>query len=69
MDSHTHSGFMEIFSRNTASTIEPKYSDDEIVEALNIANAIGLLSALEISHLAGSKELVESFLQKLEKSA
>jgi hypothetical protein len=69
MDSYTLSGFMEIFSRNTAFTIEPKYSEDEILEALNFANGIGLFSALEISHLAGSKQLAESFLEKLEKSA
>ena len=64
MNSYTHSGFMQIVRRNTASTIEPNYTEDEILEALNFANAIGLLSALEISHLARSEELANSILEQ-----
>jgi hypothetical protein len=64
MNSYTHSGFMQISRRNTASTIEPNYTEDEILEALNFANAIGLLSALEISHLAKSEALAKSILEK-----
>jgi hypothetical protein len=66
MNSYTHSGFMQIVRRNTASTIEPNYTEDEILEALNFANAVGLLSALEISHLASSEELANSILEKAE---
>jgi hypothetical protein len=66
MNSYTHSGFMQIVRRNTASTIEPNYTEDEILEALNFANAIGLLSALEISHLASSEKLANSILEKAE---
>jgi hypothetical protein len=66
MNSYTHSGFMQVVRRNTASTIEPNYTEDEILEALNFANAIGLLSALEISHLARSEELANSILEKAE---
>ena len=66
MNSYTHSGFIQIVRRNTASTIEPNYTEDEILEALNFVNAIGLLSALEISHLARSEELANSILEKAE---
>jgi hypothetical protein len=66
MNSYTHSGFMQVVRRNTASTIEPNYTEDEILEALNFANAIGLLSALEISYLSGSKQLASSILKKAE---
>jgi len=64
MNSYTHTGFMQIVRRNTASAIEPNYTEGEILEALNFANAIGLLSALEISHLAGSEELANSILEQ-----
>jgi hypothetical protein len=64
MNSYTHSGFMQIARRNTESTIEPNYSEDEIIEVLNFANAMGLLSALEISLLAGSEQLANSILEK-----
>lgn len=66
MNSYTHTGFMQIVRRNTASAIEPNYTEDEILEVLNFANAIGLLSALEISHLSRSKELANSILEKAE---
>ena len=66
MNSYTHTGFMQIVRRNTASAIEPNYAEDEIIEALNFANAIGLLSALEISHLAKSTEFANSILEKAE---
>jgi hypothetical protein len=66
MNSYTHSGFMQIARRNTESTIEPNYGEDEILEALNFANAMGLLSALEISLLAGSKQRANSILEKAE---
>ena len=66
MNSYTHSGFMQIARRNTESTIEPNYSEDEILEALNFANAMGLLSAIEISLLAGNEPLANSILEKAE---
>ncbi len=66
MNSFTHSGFMQIARRNTASTIEPNYTEDEIVEAVNFAIAIGLLSAIETAHLAKSEGLMNSVLEKVE---
>jgi len=64
MNSYTHSGFMQIARRNTASTIEPNYSEDEILEAINFANAVGLLTAFESSLLAGDGQLANSILEK-----
>jgi hypothetical protein len=66
MNSYTHSGFMQITRRNTASTIEPNYTEDEIAEVLNFTTAIGLLSALEIAYLAKSEGLMNSILEKAE---
>ncbi len=66
MNSYTHSGFMQIARRNTASTIEPNYTEEEILEALNFSAAVGLLSALEIAHIGKSEGLMKSILEKAE---
>jgi hypothetical protein len=66
MNSYTHSGFMQIARRNTASTIEPNYTEEEVLEALNFSAAIGLLSALEIANLAKNEGLMNSILEKAE---
>jgi hypothetical protein len=44
---------------------EPNYyTEEEINEVLNIANALGMLSALQISLLAGKLELANGMLEK-----
>jgi hypothetical protein len=65
MNSFTHSGFSQIIRRNTDSTIEPNYEIQEIEEAINFTNAIGLLSYLEISFLAKKAEFSIEILEKI----
>jgi len=65
MNSFTHSGFNQIVRRNTTSTIEPNYEEEEIEEAISFTNAIGLLSCLEISFLAKKNELSIEILEKI----
>lgn len=65
MNSFTHSGFNQIVRRNTKSTVEPNYEVEEIEEAINFTNAIGLLSCLEISFLAKKEKLSIEILEKI----
>ena len=65
MNSFTHSGFIQIIQRNTKSTIEPNYEIEEIEEAINFTNAIGLLSCLEISFLSKKEKLSIEILEKV----
>lgn len=64
MNSFTHSGYLQAVRRNKEETIEPNYTDVEIIELLNIANALGMLSALQIALLADKKELANGMLEK-----
>jgi hypothetical protein len=64
MNSYTHSGSLQVLRRNSAETIEPHSAEDEIVEVLNFANAVGLLSAVESALLSGSTELANSIRDK-----
>jgi len=63
MNSFTHCGFHQVARRNTEESIEPDYPEDEVVEALNFATAIGLLSALQIAHLANDELLANEVFQ------
>ena len=64
MNSFTHSGYLQAVRRNKEETIEPNYNDEEIIELLNVANALGMLSALQLALLAGKKELANEMLKK-----
>tara|TARA_R110002073_G_scaffold21168_1_gene75004 strand:- start:132 stop:710 length:579 start_codon:yes stop_codon:yes gene_type:complete len=57
MCSFIHTGFLQVVRRNRETTVEPDYNDDEVIEALGFANAIALLAALEIAHIAGAERL------------
>ena len=64
MNSFTHSGYLQAVRRNTEFSIEPNYTEEEITELVNIAHAIGMLSALQISLMAGKNELAIEMLEK-----
>jgi len=66
MNSFTHSGFNQVVRRNTNSTIEPNYPVEEVEEAINFANAIGLLSYLGMSFLSKKNELSIEILKKID---
>ncbi|MBU2591062.1 MAG: hypothetical protein KKC21_03470 [Nitrospinae bacterium] len=66
MNSYTHSGFLQVVRRSKEKTIEPDYSEDEILEVLDNANAIGMLSAMQIASMADNYELANELLDKVE---
>jgi len=65
MNSYTHSGYLQSVRRNKEETIEPNYTAEEIIEVLNIANALGMLSALQVALLANKQELANGLLENL----
>ena len=64
MNSYTHSGFLQTVRRNTEEAIEANYTEEEITEVLNMANALGLLSALHIAIMADDNVLANAILEK-----
>ena len=64
MNSYTHSGYLQSVRRNKTDTIEPNYDTEEIIEVLGFANAIGMLSALQIALLAGNEKFAMDLLEK-----
>jgi len=65
MNSFTHTGFDQVVRRNTADSIEPNYDNNEILEALGFANALGLLSVMEIAQIGNNEALANEVLEKI----
>lgn len=63
-NSFTHSGFFQIVRSNTPETIEPNYDEEEILGALGYADAVALLSALQIAFFAGNEEFIKELAEK-----
>jgi hypothetical protein len=64
MNSFTHCGYLQAARRNKEESIEPNYTEKEIIELLNITNALGMLSALQIVLMADKKELASKMIEK-----
>lgn len=60
----THTGFQQVTRRYTGPNLTPNYPDEEIVQALRFASAIGLLAAVELAVLSGNTELAEATLAR-----
>lgn len=65
MNGFVHSGYEQIARHQTEGTIEPNYDGDEIVEAINFATAIALLSAVAMADLANTPQLAADVLEKI----
>lgn len=64
MNSFTHTGFAQVVRRNKEGTIEPNYGEAELLQALDFANGIALMAAVEIAHLANDDALANELLEK-----
>jgi hypothetical protein len=64
MNDFTHSGYIHAMHRNQEATIEPNYSEEEILEVMRFANAVGLLSSFEAACLAENNKLAANILAK-----
>ena len=67
MNSYTHTGYLQVVRRQTETSIEPNYDDDEILEAVNVANACGCLAAISICDLTNNGVLANTILDKFKK--
>ena len=69
MNSFTHTGFSQVVRRNKAGTIEPNYDEGELLEIVNFASGFGIMSAVEIAHLANNDVLANALLVKAKEIA
>ena len=64
MNSFTHSGFFQVVRRNTDSTIEPNYSDKELIDALETADSFAILTAIAIADMGKNQNLALEVFEK-----
>lgn len=64
MNSFKHTGFYQVVRRNKASEIAPNYSEEEILDGLESANAFAILTAIAIATLAKDEHLAYSVYER-----
>ena len=67
MCAYTHTGGLQIQRWQTESSVEPKYSNDEVEEVLAFSNLFASLSAVEMVGISGSGERFETLTKSLAK--
>lgn len=65
MNSFTHTGFTQVVRQLSEDYIEQNYDKGEIEEVFNFANALGLLSLLEIAFLSKDNALITKVSNKI----
>lgn len=64
MHSYIHCGLLQVTRRNTESSIEPNYTEGEVLQVINNVNAFALFTAMAIAQLAGNEPLMKDILEK-----
>jgi hypothetical protein len=64
MCSYTHSGYLATRRRLTEDAITSNYTEDQIIEVLRFANALGMMAAIELAQMAGNPVLAQTLLTK-----
>jgi hypothetical protein len=64
MNSYTHTGMMQVWRWNSPDGIEPNFLEDEVVEALQFAGTVMLLSGLGMAAFNEDLSLSERILGK-----
>ncbi len=65
MSSYTHGGFQQIARRVNGKTIDPNYSNEEIIEVLRLSQAFALMSFIQIVLVANRRDLEKLAIQRL----
>lgn len=61
----THTSAQQSIRRNKTESIEPNYDDEELLEALGFADAVGAMCGLEIAHLANDVALANEIFETI----
>jgi hypothetical protein len=62
--SFTHTGFKQVTRRYTGSILKPNYPEAEVIQALNFAGAVGILSLIELAALSKNLALGHAALER-----
>ena len=63
--SYTHTGYQQIGARLTPVGLGYDYKDEEVVDALTLANNVVLLAVIEFAQLADSEALARQAMERL----
>jgi hypothetical protein len=61
----THTGFHQVSRRHSPGRIEGSYPDQEIVKALGVAGALGLIAAGQLLAMSGTEHWLDGYNNKM----
>lgn len=67
MNSFTHTGIYQVVRRNKTDEIAPNYADGELIDALETANSLGILTGIAIADMAGNEKLARVVFERGQK--
>lgn len=69
LNGFTHTGFHQVSRRHAPGRIEGSYPDQEIVKALGLAGALGLIVAGQLLAMSGKKHWLDEYNDKMSEYA
>lgn len=64
LNSYTHCGYHQVVRQNKENSIESNFDDEELFEAIDFTNALGMLAAIAMCDLAGADEMAVRVLDE-----
>ena len=62
MNSLTHTGYQQVARRNIPDGIAPNYKNEEVLQILDFADAVAIMSVIGIAAITGKEELARAAL-------
>jgi hypothetical protein len=69
LNDFTRTGFLQVSRRHGPGVIGPNYAEADLARALEVAGALGLIAAGQIIAIAGRRDLVPAFTQRIARYA
>jgi len=65
MNDFTHTGFLQVSRRHKPGRVEASYPDQDLINALGAAGALGLIAAGQIIAMAGRQDLIPALKERM----
>ena len=65
LNGFTHTGFHQVSRRHSPGKVEANYPEHELVKALGVAGALGLIAGGQIIGMSDRKELLPAFFERM----
>lgn len=65
LNDFTHTGYLQVSGRHKPGRVEANYSDQDLINALGTAGALGLIAAGQLIALTGRHDLITKYMEQI----